>query len=210
METYATEEERLEALQRWWKENKQSLFVGLLLGLAILGAWKVWQSHRQSKIQEASVLYHQLIEATQQKQTDASMKLGYRLVQQYPSTPYSQYAQLFVAKTKVESGDLKGAKQTLEDAMRLADDGAMKALVRLRLGRVMLALGEVDNALKLINETSEKSQGKLSGLYEELKGDLYMANNRAEDARKAYEKSKALGENTPLLDLKLNDMPVPQ
>ncbi len=37
MEVYLSEEERLEALQRWWKENKQSVFGGILLGLAIVG-----------------------------------------------------------------------------------------------------------------------------------------------------------------------------
>ena len=49
MEIYSTEEERLEALQRWWKENKSSVFGGLLLGLAAICGWKMWRRRRHPR-----------------------------------------------------------------------------------------------------------------------------------------------------------------
>ena len=57
METYSTDEERLEALQRWWKENKSSVFGGLLLGMAAIGGWKIWQGNRLETAEQASLVY---------------------------------------------------------------------------------------------------------------------------------------------------------
>ncbi len=207
MEVYLTEEERLEALQRWWKENKQSVFGGVLLGLAVVAGWNMWQGNRLATAEQAGNLYQQLLKASETKQTESALKLGERIVAQYPSTAYAEYARFFLAKSKAEMGDLAGAKKALEEQLAKSGDDNLKALARLRLGRAMLAGGEIEPALKLIEPIGAAQTGKFAGLYEELKGDIYAAAKRPADARKAYEKAKELGENSPLLELKLNDLP---
>ncbi|MFN5744766.1 MAG: YfgM family protein [Methylococcaceae bacterium] len=207
METYSSDEERLEAAQRWWKENRQSIFSGLLLGLAIIAGWKMYQSNKADTNTQASAVYAQLTKATEAKQTESATKLADRLLQQYSSTTYAEYARLFLAKLKVDAGDLAGARKILEEAVAKSSDDAMKSLARLRLGRVMLALGEIDPALKMLDALSDNTLGKMAGLYAELRGDLLAAAKRPEDARKAYEKARAAGESSPLLELKINDLP---
>lgn len=207
METYATDEERLEALQRWWKENKSSIFGGLLLGLAVIAGWKMWQSNQLETAEQASMVYRQLTEATQAKQTEAALKLGQRLIQQYPATAYAEYARLFVAKLKVDSGDLAGARSILEEELSHSKDDALKALARLRLGRIMLAMGDVEPALKLLGSATDQQRGKFAGLYAELQGDLLVAAKRPAEARTAYEKAREQGNLSPLLELKINDLP---
>jgi predicted negative regulator of RcsB-dependent stress response len=207
METYLTEEERLEALQRWWKENKSSVFGGLLLGIAVVIGWNMWQGNRQATAEQAGTLYQQLVKAAEAKQTDSAIKLGERIIGQYPSTAYAEYTRLFLAKAKVEAGDLAGARKALEEELAKSGDDNLKHVARLRLGRIMLAAGDLDAALKLVEPLTEAQTGKLAGLYEELKGDLYVAAKRPADARKAYAKAKELGETSPLLELKLNDLP---
>ena len=91
--------------------------------------------------------------------------------------------------------------------MNATQDPAVKDLARLRLGRVLLAKGDIDPALKLVESTTEKTVGKFAGLYEELRGDLYVAAKRPAEARAAYAKAKELGDLSPLLELKLNDLP---
>jgi predicted negative regulator of RcsB-dependent stress response len=91
--------------------------------------------------------------------------------------------------------------------LSLSKDEAMKSLTRLRLGRVMLAKGEVEPALKLLDSASAEQVGKFAGLYEELRGDLQAAAKRPAEARAAYAKAKELGNASPLLELKLNDLP---
>lgn len=207
METYATDEERLEALQRWWKENKSSIFGGLLLGLAVIAGWKMWQSNKLETAEQASLVYHQLTEAVQAKQTESALKLGQRLIQQYPATTYAEYARLFVAKLKVDAGDLEGAEKILEEELSHSKDDVLKTLARLRLGRILLAKGDVEPALKLLGSDSDKNLGKFAGLYAELQGDLLVAAKRPAEARTAYEKARELGNLSPLLELKINDLP---
>lgn len=207
MEFYATEEERLEALQRWWKENKSSIFGGLLLGLAVIAGWKMWQSNKQETAEQASLVYHQLTEAMQAKQTEAALKLGERLIQQYPSTTYAEYSRLFLAKLKVEAGDLDAARNILEEELSHSKDEALKSLARLRLGRILLAKGEIEPALKLVGSLSNKELGKYAGLYAELRGDLLVAANRPAEARTAYQQARDLDNPSPLLELKINDLP---
>lgn len=206
MEVYANEEERLEALQRWWKENKQSMFVGLALGIAAILGWNMWKSNQRATAEQASVVYQQLIQATDAKQADSATKLGERLVSQYGSTAYAEYARLFLAKLKAESGDLPGARKWLEEAIANSKDAPLKLVAQLRLGRVLLAAGEIDPALKLVEPLTDRQMGKFQGLFEELKGDLYAAAKRPADARKAYERAKELGDSSPLLELKLDDL----
>ena len=207
METYSSDEERLEALQRWWKENRSSIFSGLLMGLVVIAGWKMWQSNRQETAEQASLVYHQLTEATEAKQNEAAVKLGERLIQQYPSTAYAEYARLFLAKLKVEAGDLGGARKILEEELSQSKDDALKALARLRLGRILLAQGEIEPALKLLGGVTDQQVGKFAGLYAELRGDLLAAAKRPAEARGAYAKAKELGNQSPLLELKLNDLP---
>jgi len=207
MEFYATEEERLEALQRWWKANKSSIFGGLLLGLAVIAGWRMWQSNKLETAEQASLVYRQLTEATQAKQTEAAQKLGERLIQQYPSTTYAEYSRLFLAKLKVETGDLEAARNILEEELSHSKDEALKSLARLRLGRILLAKGEIQPALKMVGSLSEKELGQYAGLYAELRGDLLVAAKRPAEARTAYEQARNLGEPSPLLELKINDLP---
>jgi predicted negative regulator of RcsB-dependent stress response len=207
MEIYSTEEERLEALQRWWKENKTSIFYGLLLGLALIAGWRMWQSNKQETAQQASLAYHQLTEALQAKQNDSALKQAERLIQQYPSTTYAEFARLFMARLKVEAGDLDAARKILEEELSHSKDEPLKHIVRLRLARVMLAKGDVEPALKLLDSVPAASIGKFEAQYAELRGDLLAAAKRPSEARAAYAKAKELGDSSPMLELKLNDLP---
>ena len=104
MEVYANEEERLEALQRWWKENRSSVILGLALGIAAIAGWNMWKGSQRATSEQASQVFQQLVDATEAKKADSATKLGERLIDQYGSTAYAEYARLFLAKLKVESG----------------------------------------------------------------------------------------------------------
>ncbi|TSA05304.1 MAG: hypothetical protein D4R76_01010 [Methylococcus sp.] len=207
METYLTEEERVEALKRWWKDNKSSVISGLILGLVVIAGWKMWQAHQLDGQERASLAYHQLTQAAEAKQVDSALKLGDRLIQEHPSTTYAEYARLILAKLKVDSGDLEGARLALEEQLSKGKDDVLKSLARLRLGRVLLAKGDIEGGLKSLSGATEKTAGSFLGLYEELRGDLLIAGKRPSEARAAYMKAKELGDPSPLLELKINDLP---
>jgi len=206
MEIYLTEEERVEALKKWWKENARAMIVGIALGIAVIAGWNAWKSAQQLKAEEASTLYQQLLKAVEAKQAEPAAKLGERLTEKYPGTTYSTYARLFLAKIKAESGDLAAARTSLEGLIASVKDENLKNLARLRLGRILLASGDNEVALKLIESLPRETMGPFASMFEELKGDLYVALGRPRDARLAYEKAKQGGATTPLLELKINDL----
>ncbi len=206
MDDYLSEEERVEALKKWWQANGRSVITGLALGLAILAGWNAWQNARHQKTEEASGLYQQLLKAVDAKQSEPALKLSERLIQQFQGTAYATYATLFEARLKVEAGDLAGAKKVLSDLLAASKDDNIKHLVRLRLGQVMLAMGETAPALKLLEPLKPRDMGAYEKLYEELKGDLYAAEQRTSEALAAYERAKQLGGTAPLLDMKINNL----
>ena len=208
MEDYVSDEQRVEALKKWWQANFSSVVWGLALGFAVLTGWNIWQTTQQRKAEGASGLYEQLFKAVDAKQTEPAIKLSERIIEQYQGTAYATYATLFSAKLKAESDDLAGAKKTLSDLLAASKDDDIKHLARLRLGGVLLALGDNEAALKLLEPLKPRDMGKYEGLYEELKGDLYAALDRTSEAQAAYELAKEKGEAAPMLDLKINNLAV--
>ena len=63
MAEHLTEEEQLEALKRWWKENGQSTIIGVLLAVSGYLGWTFWQDSQRSSAEAASAIYQDLIDA---------------------------------------------------------------------------------------------------------------------------------------------------
>lgn len=206
MEDYLTEEERIEALKRWFKENGRSVFLGVGFGAAIVIGWNVWQTKQWQNAEQAGTTFQQMLTAEQNKQPEAALKLAERLVEQYGATAYGRYGKLFAAKFKTDQGDLTAAKQLLGDVLANANDDNLRHLARLRLAQVMLSLQEDEDALKLIDSVDPKMVSQYQALYAELKGDILVALGRTNEARAAYEQARTPGEKSPLLELKLQDL----
>lgn len=209
MEFYESEEQRVEALKKWWQTNSRSIVTGLALGLAVLAGYNAWQNAQHHKAEEASSLYQQMLRAVDAKQTDPALKLSERIIGQYQGSTYATYATLFNARLKAEAGDLAGAKKVLGDLLAASKDDNIKHLARLRLGQVLLALGEIDPALKLLEPLKPRDMDKYESRYEELKGDLYAAQQRSSEALAAYQRAKETSEAaSPSLDVKINNLAV--
>ncbi len=208
MDDYISDEQRVEALKKWWQENSTSVLWGLALGFAVLTGWNIWQSTQHRKAEEASGLYQQLLKAVDAKQKEPALKLSERIIEKHQGSAYATYATLFAAKLKAEDGDLAGSKNVLSDLLAASKEGDIQHLARLRLGAVLMAQGENEAALKLLEPLKPRDMGKYEGLYEELKGDAYAALDRTSEAQAAYAVAKEKGESTPLLDLKINNLAV--
>ncbi|WNV06481.1 tetratricopeptide repeat protein [Candidatus Methylospira mobilis] len=206
MEIYLSEEERVEALKRWWKENRRAVVVGVLLGVAVILGWNTWQSTRLHKAEEASSVYQQLIKASEAKQGDSVLKLSERLAGNYPGTAYASLAVLFRARQQVNAGDLPAAQRTLQALLESTKDEGLQHLARLRLVSVLLATGHGDEALNLLQALKPEQEGEFGSQYAVAKGDVYAALNRPSDAVQAYQEAVRLGDVSPLLQLKLTDL----
>ena len=209
MEIYDTEEEQLEALKRWWKENSQSTIIGLCLGTAIILGWNFWQEHKKTQAEQASTLYSQLIQAIATDKKDSQEKLAERLQQQYPKTEYAAYSGLLLAKLKVQQGDIAKAKTVLKTIAQ-GTNNELSNIAKIRQVRLMLASGELEQGLQLINEVDPATSSSFSGNYDELTGDLYVALERLDLARSSYQKALENGYKSPLLQFKIDDLTAPE
>lgn len=209
MEIYETEEEQLEAFKRWWKENGQSTIVGLLMGIGIILGWNYWQDHKKAQAEQASALYSQLVQAVEADKKDSAEKLAERIQEHYPKTEYAAYSGLLLAKLKVQQGDVAKAR-TILTGIAAGSNRELSNIAKIRQARLMLASGEYEQGLQLINGVDPATSSSFSGNYDELVGDLYVALDRLDQARSSYQKALENGYKSPLLQFKIDDLTAPE
>jgi predicted negative regulator of RcsB-dependent stress response len=208
MELYETEEQQVEALQKWWKENGTAAMVGLGIGIAVILGWNYWQDYKKEQTGKASAVYDQLLKDVNEGKNAEVDAVAKQLKTEFGSTEYTIYSILLQAKTKVESGDLAGAKELLQGLANQSSD--LSELAKLRLVRLYLATGEYEKGLQLIAQVDQKAAASFSDNYDELVGDLYVALDRIDEARTSYEKALHNGYQSPLLQFKLDDLTAPE
>lgn len=205
MEIYDTEEEQVEALKRWWKENSTSTIVGLVMGIVIILGWNYWQDHKKERAAQASATYDQLLKALDDDKKDSADKLAERMQEQFKGTEYAAFSGLFQAKLKAQQGDVAAAKQILK-TIAAESNKALGNIARIRLVRLMLSTGEYEQGLQVINEVDAKQASSYSANYDELVGDLYVALDRLDEARTSYQNALREGQPSPLLQFKIDDL----
>ena len=205
MEIYETEEEQVEALKRWWKENSTSTIVGLAMGVIIILGWNYYQDHKKNQSAQASAIYDQLLKAEAEDKKDAIDKLAEHMQQQFKSTEYAVFSGLIQAKVKYQQGDAVAAKQILT-TIAAGSNKELSNIAKIRLVRLMLDAGEYEQGLQVINEVDAKAASSYSSNYDELVGDLYVALDRLDEARTSYQNALRNGQPSPLLQFKIDDL----
>ena len=210
MDIYESEQEQVEALKRWWKENGTAVIAGLVIGLAGLFGWRSWQAHIRAESDAASIAYQDMVSKMVEKKPKAAAGVGEALIKKYPDSAYANLAALTVAKVEADRGDLDKAKQQLEWVIAHGDLAEVKKMARIRLGRVLLAAGKPDEAWNAIAPL--KSDTSLLSL-EELKGDILAAQDKKEAARTAYLQALTLAQTVRadkgFLEMKLDALGKP-
>jgi predicted negative regulator of RcsB-dependent stress response len=206
---YDTEEEQLEQLKKWWETNNTSLITGVATALVLVTGWNFWQSHQLEQRSQTSQVYQQVLEASAAGQADGVEKNADQLLAEHASSAYASYAALHKAKSRVQQGDLEGAKAILQQQMQTAADEQIRHVARLRLVQLMLATQQYEAGLKLIAEVDPAKAEGYAASYDELEGDLYVAMDRLDEARNAYQNAIRSGKASPLAQFKLDDIAVP-
>ena len=168
---YETEEEQVAALKSWWKENGTSTVAGIVAGIALIVGWNFWQGHQEQQAYQASALYDELLKSFNQKKYDSVEKIAQDMDSQFPSTAYARYSDLFVAKSKVEQGDLEGAQAVLKNLMDQADSSYIRHIARIRIVKLLWATGKYEAGLQMIAEADQSDAARFSSIYDELTGD---------------------------------------
>lgn len=186
MVEYATEEQQVEALKKWWQENGRYVIGGVVLGLAILFGWNAWKDYKETRARDASALYMQLEQAVNAADEKRAATLHGQITNDYNATPYAAAAEMTMARLAVDKGDLEGAALYLRSAIALADQQALKEVATLRLANVLTSAGKADEALALLEGDWPAAW---SSLHEEYLGDALRQQGKIEEARVAYDRA---------------------
>jgi predicted negative regulator of RcsB-dependent stress response len=205
MADYETDDEKVEAIKKWWKENGISVAAGLAIGLTAVFGWRAWVDYRESVSQQASNAFEQLMVAAEDDDAAAALAQVQAIRDGFGSTAYASLAGLMEARVKLKAGDPAGAWRP-ERVMTQAPDPALAQIAALRLARILLDQGELDRAGAVAAKYG--ATGGFAGDFAAIQGDIAASQGRYTEARQAYEKAIASGASlSQLLQLKLDNLP---
>jgi predicted negative regulator of RcsB-dependent stress response len=177
------EQEQLETLKAWWKENGNLVLTALSLVLIVLAAWQAWNYYQRNQAAQASALYEAVQKAARASDLKQVRESAGAILEQYPRTAYAAMAALVSAKAHFQGGDLKTAHAQLAWVAENARDDALQDIARLRLVSVMLDEKAYDDALKALDA---KHGTAFDAQFLAAKGDVLVAQGKMEEARSAY------------------------
>lgn len=200
---HLSEEEQVEALKKWWKENGKSVVAGVVIGLGAVFGWQAWEKHQRTSAEDASALFEQLSYNVANGSALAEQQAR-DLIQEHHGSVYAVFAALELARIKVGQGDLAAARTQLQWALNNAPDDSLRQIARLRLARVMLSEGDTQGAASV---AAAAVADRFAAELAELRGDIALADGDLAAARDAYLQAIDSGAgNTELVQMKLDDL----
>jgi len=201
-----TEEEQVEKLKAWLKENGLSIVLGIIIGVGGIGGYNYWKHYQETTAAEASDHYTQMIEALAADDDERVSQQAGILLADYAATDYAALARLALARMQVDNGDFAAAIEALQP---LAGSDAQQPLVflaRIRLAALRIQLEQYDEALATLNGTFPN---QYAALVDELRGDALAMQGKTDEAILAYRKAQLADPqpaNPDFLRQKLNDL----
>ena len=182
------EEQEINQLKDWWKENGKTIIVAFILGVGGMFGWRYWQAHQAEQIAQASAQYDALIYSAQQDEQAKKANIE-QFVQANSKTAYAVFALLDEAKKATEKQDFAAAEANLNQALTQSQDEVLTSIVALRLSAVQFQLGQLDNALTTLNQVKGESfnarKAILTGDIQVSKGDKVAAKNSFDQAQQS-------------------------
>ncbi|MEW9798913.1 YfgM family protein [Alteromonas sp. CYL-A6] len=202
MEQFATEEQQVEAIKKFWKEHGMAIVVGALLGLGGLYGWRYYSDAQLAEREAASVNYQTAVESLENANDDQALNA---FIEANPDTGYTSIASLVAAKVAADKGDFDTAANHLNRVMTNAADSNLKTMAGVRLARVQMEMNQLDGALSTLDSLSNPA---FEAQIAEVKGDVYVRQEKFDEARQAYTLALEKNANNPLLRMKLDNLAV--
>ncbi len=206
MSSLDSEEQQIEAIKKWWKENGLAVVMGIVLGVGGLVGWRSWTTYQDNQGAAASILYEQMMGRAAGGDRRGAMDVAEHLAGEYGGTGYADLARLSLARMYYRDGDVEGAMAQLEAVRDEAELDELKQVAALRLARLWLDEGELDRAEAAIAAVPAES---FAGVRDEIQGDILAARGDRAAARSAYQRALELTTNSSgrvLLQMKLDDL----
>jgi len=189
-----TEDEQVEALKKWWKENGRAIVVGLILGIGgIAGYWK-WTEYVETRALAASLEYDRFSQLIIDSKPDdiassssatVTIATSYAiLTSEYADTSYAALAALLYASYEYDKKNIEKAREYLAWAKDHPGHEALMHVAQIRLAKLLVSEDKLEQALGLVEQIDEPA---FNSQYAEIKGDIYAKRGEPILARTSYE-----------------------
>ena len=204
MEIYQTEEQQVEAIKGYWAQNGNTIIAGIALGFAGFIGFNLYQDNQLEQELAVSDSYQTLIEESK-KDGKAFTANGEKFISENGNNSYVALTALALAKESASHKDWPLVQKQLTTAIESAPTDGIKAIASLRLARVQVQLEQYSDALATLNSNLPES---FTAAIEEIKGDVYLQQGKADLARNAYQAAIAADgiATSPSLQIKLDDL----
>jgi len=190
---FETEEQQLEAIKKWWKENSNMIIGGIAVGVSAIFGWQYYQDTSLVHSEEASVIYEQVVNNVQSPSSaNDQMKRVNTLQAEYSDTPYAGLASLLLAKQQMATGEFTKAQQQFEWLANNAKQEELKYLAKIRMARLLMTIQELDKAISILEESYPQS---FKSMVFELKGDAFVLKGEKAQAKSSYQQALQLSES---------------
>lgn len=208
MDDFLTDQQRAEQVRHWLRDNWIWLVAGVVLGLGGLGGWNLWRDWQDRQAEAASAQFENLLKELQAQKFDAAEAAIATLIAEHGGSPYADQARLAQAGIAMERNDLEKAVTALRAVESGGRTDEIRHIARLRLARVLAAQEKYEAALALLK--GPEAAG-FAPAYREVRGDIYSAMGKREEARSEYEQALQTGIeapviNRPFVQAKLDDL----
>lgn len=198
----ADEEQQVEAITDWWKDNGKSVVIGIVVGVGGILGWRYYQDTVTSAQEAASHEYTKVVETIEASGLDAQAS-AQEFINSNDKSSYAVLTAMQLAKAQVDANKLDDALVQLEWAQSHNKDETLEPLITYRTARVLAAQDKFDDAIAKVSAVKSEAWKARN---QELMGDIYLLKGDKDAALKAYTQAQQEGSTAPALQLKINDL----
>lgn len=184
MDDFLTDQQQAARVRGWLREYAPAAIAALAVGIGGYFGYAQWQERGERQAAEASELFEELRSVLNSGNRAAAGELRQRLLSDFPGSGYADHARLLMAREYVDTTRPAQAAEELQELIADTSDSDLRQLARLRLARLYLYLDRPGEGLEVLN--AEQPSASWEQLNEDMRGDLYRALGRIDEARAAY------------------------
>ena len=182
------EQEQLDQLKAFWNQYG-NLISGLLIVIA--GAylsWFGWNWYQRDQGLKAGAMYEEFDRALQAADAERAGRIFGDMKERFPRAALTGQAGLAAAKLAADKGQADAARADLAWVADSASESEYRTIARMRLAGLLLDEKKYDEALKQLDGIDG---GEFQALATDRRGDILMAQGKAEEAKAAWAKAWA-------------------
>ena len=185
-----SDDEQLDSLKSFTKKYGSAMISGILIALIAFFFCVYWQKKNLAESQMETAKVQQLMDDAKNAQGNANVfnalsATADKIVKDAPDSAQAIQTQLLMAKLAYDKADYAHAERALKkvENSKLNDTGLVQ-VVKLRLAYAQLAQNKYDEAIKTLSLVTDPA---FKATADEARGDVYVAKNDIENAKKSYQ-----------------------